>query len=273
MSLQTQTLLTVTGTTRSTARRSSWGLAIQRVIALVLMLALWQVAIIAGVLPSMTPGVPDVVAGIWSAIISPTFWSALGQTLLAATTGWVISCVVGVVLGLLIGSIWWLDKSTSFVVEFGRAFPTIALMPVVMLLLGATTSMEITVVVLSAVWPVLVQSILGSRRLDAGIVDTVRVFRIPPALRFRRVLLPAALPFIATGVRISASIAILVAVGVEVLTQVPGLGRLITLAQEAQRWDMAFAYLFFAGLFGWTIAVVLARAEKKLLAWNRQIDD
>lgn len=272
MTVQTQTA-TATGTVATGPSRLGWGLALQRLLALVVILALWQLATTTGLLPSITPGVPDVILAIGTTITSTTFWSAFGQTLLAATSGWLISCVVGVVLGLLIGTTTWLDRSTSLVVEFGRAFPTIALMPVVMLLLGATTNMEITMVVLAAVWPVLVQSILGSRRLDPSIVDTARIFRIPRGLWFRRVLLPAALPFIATGVRISASISILAAVGVEVLTQVPGIGRLITLAQEAQRWDWAFAYLFFAGLFGWGIATLLQYAEKRLLAWNRQSDD
>lgn len=253
--------------------RSDVTLNVQRVIAGLFFLAIWQLAVVTGILPSMTPGVFDVIAAIWTTVSSGAFWVALGQTLSSAMIGWLISCVVGVVLGLLIGSVRFIDRSTSFVIEFGRAFPTIALMPVVMLLLGATTNMEITMVILSAVWPVLVQSILGSRRLDQSVVDTSRVFRIPPVLWFRRVLLPSALPFIATGVRIAASIAILVAVGVEVLTQVPGLGRLITLAQENQRWDLAFAYLFFAGLFGWAIASLLTYGEKSLLKWNRLTDD
>jgi len=60
---------------------------------------------------------------------------------------------------------------------------------------------------------------------------------------------------------------------VEVLTQVPGLGRLITLAQEAGRWDLTFGYLLFAGLFGWGVAAALQYAEKHLLEWNRQSDD
>ncbi len=264
---------TDTGVVITVQRRYDWMLLLQRLIALAVILVLWQLAVVARVVPSFTPDVPAVIAAVFTTVVSPAFWGALGQTLMSATAGWVISCVIGVVLGLLIGSIRPVDRSTSLVVEFGRAFPTIALMPVMMLLLGATTQMEITLVVLAAVWPVLVQSILGSRRLDPGIVDTVRIFRIPKTLWFRRVLLPAALPFIATGVRISASIAILAAVGVEVLTQVPGIGRLITLAQEAQRWDLAFAYLFFAGLFGWGIATLLSLGEKKLLAWNRQSDD
>lgn len=270
----TQSATAATGASAARAtRRFDWSLLLQRLLALAVILGLFQLLVLSGLLPSITPNVPEILTAIVTTLGAPMFWSALGQTLTAATTGWLISVVVGVVLGLLIGTIRPLDRSTSLVVEFGRAFPTIALMPVVMLLLGATTNMEITMVVLSAVWPVLVQAILGSRRLDPTIVDTTRIFRIPRTLWFRRVLLPAALPFIATGVRISASISILAAVGVEVLTQVPGLGRLITLAQEAQRWDLAFAYLFFAGLFGWGIASLLAWLEGRMLAWNRQSDD
>lgn len=104
-------------------------------------------------------------------------------------------------------------------------------------------------------------------------MDTIRVFGIPRILWFRRVLLPGAMPFIATGVRISASIAILVAVGVEVLSQAPGIGRQITLAQESQDWDVAFAYLFFAGLIGWGIALGLQQIDARLLKWNRQTND
>lgn len=251
----------------------AWGLNLQRLIALIVLLGLWQLLISSGVLPSMAPNPVEVIVAIGDMIVSPRFWSALGQTLSASMTGWIISVVLGVVLGLTFGTIRLLDESTSFVVEFGRAFPTIALMPVMMLLFGATFRMEVIMVVLAAVWPVLVQSILGARRLDASVLDTSKIFRIPRGLWFRRVLLPSAMPFIATGVRISASIAILVAVGVEVLTQVPGLGRLITLAQEAARWDQAFAYLFFAGIFGWLVATLLGLAEKSLLKWNRLSDD
>lgn len=246
---------------------------VQRVLALIVIFALWELGIWTKIFPSIAPSVFDVIVSIFTVLANPSFWSALSNTLIAATSGWLIACAMGIIFGLFIGTMRPLYRSTSLVVEFGRAFPTIALMPVVMLLLGATMTMEITMVVLAAVWPVLVQSILGSRRMDPNIVDTAKMFRIPRHLWFTRVLLPSALPFIATGVRISASISILAAVGVEVLTQVPGLGRLITLAQEAQRWDLAFAYLFYAGVFGWLIAALLSKGEKRLLAWNRRSDD
>lgn len=274
MAMQAQTSSTrAIRSEASKTKRLGSKLLLQRIVALVVILLIWEVLVRLGVFPSITPSVTAVISSIVTLIASPTLWTGLASTLSAATLGWLIACVIGIVGGLLIGTIRPVDRSTSLVVEFGRAFPTIALMPVVMLLLGATMTMEVTMVVLAAVWPVLVQSILGARRMDPNIRDTVKIFRIPKALWFRRVLLPSAMPFIATGVRISASIAILAAVGVEVLTQVPGLGRLITLAQEAQRWDNAFAYLFFAGLFGWLIATLLTVGETKLLAWNRRSDD
>jgi NitT/TauT family transport system permease protein len=221
----------------------------------------------------MTPGVAALVSSIGAALTSATFWSALAQTMTAAVSGWLIAVVVGTVLGLLIGSVRALDRSTSILIDFGRSFPVLALMPVVIMLLGATAQMETVVVALSCLWPVLVQTIYGARRMESAVVDTVRIFQIPAVLRFRRVLLPSATPFIATGVRISASISILVAVGVEVLSQAPGIGRQITLAQQAQRWDSAFAYLFFAGLVGWSIASLLNFAEGRILKWNRQAND
>lgn len=257
---------------KETTTAPGW-LLVQRVAAIAILLALWWLVIASGTMPSMLPGVPQIAQGIGEAFISPIFWAALGRTLIAALTGWALASVIGVFFGLIIGSVKFLDRSTSILIDFGRSFPVLALMPVVIMLLGSNARMEIVVVALSCLWPVMVQTIYGARRQEAEVADTVAVFRIPPLLRFRRVLLPSALPFIATGVRISASIALLVAVGVEVISQAPGVGRQITLMQQAQRWDLAFAYLFFTGLVGWVLATLLQRGENRLLIWKRQEND
>lgn len=248
-------------------------LLVQRLLAIAALIGLWQLVILSGTMPSMAPDVPEIFQSIVEVLGLGVFWAAIAKTMTAALSGWLIAVAVGVTLGLLVGSVSYLDRSTSILIDFGRSFPVLALMPVVIMLLGSNTRMEIVVVSLSCLWPVLVQTIYGARRQEAAVVDTIRVFRIPKGLWFRRVLLPGALPFIATGVRISASIAILVAVGVEVLSQAPGIGREITLAQESQDWDLAFAYLFFAGLMGWGIALGLQALEARFLKWNRQVND
>lgn len=250
--------------------RPSTTLLVQRLLALAAILALWQTAVWTGTIPAIVPGVGAVASAIAGLIVSPAFWTALAQTIGAALLGWAIASAVGVFLGLMIGTMPALDRMTSVLVEFGRAFPTIALLPIFVLILGANARMEVFMVSLACLWPILIQTVYGCRRQDASIVDTVRAFRIPTVLRFRRVLLPAALPFISTGLRIATSMAILVAVGIEVLSQTPGLGRQITLAQEAARWDLAFAFLFYAGLIGWAVASGLSAIESRLLRWNRR---
>lgn len=258
---------------KTEARSTNRSLIIWRIVAVLVICVLWQLIVMTGALPSMVPGIIDIFAAMATSLALPTFWMALGQSTVAAFTGWILASVVGIVLGLVIGSLPIVDRWTSTLIDFGRAFPVLALMPVVILLLGANTTMEIVVVGLSCLWPVLVQTIYGTRRQDPAVVDTVKIFRIPSLLVFRRVLLPGAMPFIATGLRIASAISILVAIGVEVITQTPGLGRQITLAQENQRWDLAFAYIIFAGIFGWAIATGLQVLEARVLRWNRQLEN
>lgn len=251
-------------------RGSAATLLLIRIAVVAAVLVTIEVLSWAGLLPSATPGAGDTIASIITLTVSPSFWIALAQTLTSAAIGWAIAAVVGIVLGIAIGTWSVLDRTTSIVVEFGRSFPVIALLPLVILILGTNARMEIFLVALSCFWPILVQSIYGARRQDPAVIDTVRVFRIPSLLRFTRVRLPASLPMISTGLRIASSIAILVAVGTEVISQTPGIGRQITLAQEAARWDLAFAYLFFAGLVGWLTATGLSRAERRTLRWSRR---
>lgn len=258
-------------------RRASSGRSIPtpvRVVLVILaMLLIWQLLLWLGLLPTMTPSVLEVASAVVTLLVTPAFWTALWQSVSAAFIGWIIACVLAVVTGLLVGGSSFARQSTSVLLDFGRSFPTLALIPVVILLLGASQQMKIVMVVMACFWPVVIQAVQGSKRIDPLLVDVAQTYRIPPGLAFFRVRLPSALPFIATGVRIAAAMAILVAVGVEVLSQTPGLGRQITLAQQAQNWDVAFANLFFAGLFGWVVTLLLAKAEGRLLRWNRLGDE
>src|SRR5687768_8263359 len=116
-------------------------LQVQRFAAIAVLLGVWQVAIASDALPSMLPGVGEILQSIVATIASPMFWSALGRTLAAALAGWAIASVVGVVMGLLIGSVRAFDRSTAVLIDFGRSFPVLALMPVVIMLLGANSLM------------------------------------------------------------------------------------------------------------------------------------
>ncbi|MBF0672542.1 MAG: ABC transporter permease subunit [Salinibacterium sp.] len=254
---------------QAAARGSKAAVVVRRIVAIALLLVLWQVAVLTGIAPGLTPRVDRVALALIEILGRADFWLALLQTVSAALTGVAIATVVGVTIGLLVGSIPAAGRAVGLILDFGRSFPTIALLPVLILVIGANWRMEVLVVSLAAVWPILVQSLYGAQQMTSAASEMTRSYRIPPLLKFRRVLLPSALPMISTGIRIAVAISILVAVGVEVLSQTPGLGRLITLAQGGGRWDLAFAYLFLIGCFGWGVTALLARAEGRLLRWNR----
>lgn len=245
-------------------------LILSRLLVLGVILGVWQLAYSTGALPEVVPSVVQVLLALFAVASSTAFWVAAGQTLFGSLSGWGLAALVGIVFGVAIGTSGFLSRSVEVFVDFGRSFPMLALMPIVVLVIGVNTRMEILMVFLSCLWPVLIQSIAGSRRQDQAVVDTVAVFRISRVRRFWKVTVPGAMPLISTGLRISASISILVAVGVGVLSQTPGLGRRITMAQESSRWDLAFAYIIFAGLMGWALNAGIAAIENKALKWNRQ---
>jgi ABC-type nitrate/sulfonate/bicarbonate transport system permease component len=161
------------------------------------------------------------------------------------------------------------ERATRLLIDVGRSFPVIALLPVVILVLGATTQMKVTLIFIACVFPLVLQTTNGARRLEATLLSTVRSYRLPWQLRFRKVLLPQAAPFIATGLRIAITTAVLVAVGTEVLTQTQGLGRRITLAQSAGETALGYAYIFYAALLGVVINALANSMERRLIRWQR----
>lgn len=245
-------------------------LALRRVLAIGVVALAWQIVVVLGLAPAQVPRVEEILSALMGALGAANFWISLWQTVSAALAGVAIATAVGIPLGLVIGALPAVERSSRLLLDFGRSFPVLALIPMLILALGATWRMEVLVVALAAIWPILVQSLYGARQVDPSVTAMVQCYQIPRGLWFFRVLLPSSMPYIATGIRISIAISILVAIGVEVLSQTPGLGRLITLAQGGSRWDLAFAYLFLIGLFGWAVTAGVARAEARLLRWNRR---
>jgi ABC-type nitrate/sulfonate/bicarbonate transport system permease component len=188
----------------------------------------------------------------------------------SALIGLALGTVVGVPVGLLLGISPALQRSTRFLVDFGRAFPVISLLPVMVLMLGATSRMEIVVVFSGVVWPIMLQTTDGARRVEPVIADTVRAYRIPRRLSYLKVVLPNAAPFAVTGIRIAAAASILIALGGEVLSLTPGMGGNLSRAQTDGAPAVALAYVVYAGLVGLLLNKGLWALEGRFLAWNRR---
>lgn len=233
--------------------------------------ALWAASNATGIIDTaILPPVETVGWQIGAVLARPEFYAALGNTLFDALRGLLIATALGVPTGIFVGMFQGVDNATRMVVDFGRSFPVIALLPILVLLFGATAAMKVVAISIACFFPILIQTIYGARRLEPTIVDTIRSYRIPAHLRFFKVLLPAAGPYIATGLRIATTVSILVSVGVEIVSLTPGMGREIALSRSYNETGTTFAYIFYAGLLGVALTFLWDRLEGRLLAWHHR---
>lgn len=246
-------------------------LILQQVMVFVIFFALWALGDAMGWFnPDVIPPLADTGQAFVTLLGRPELPWALWYTLRDSLTGVAIAAFLAIPLGLLIGNSSKVEKSTRVILDFGRAFPAIALVPIFILIFGTNHTTKIIMIAIACFFPIIVQSIYGARRTEATMVDTIASFRIPPLLRFRKVVFPAALPFIATGLRLSLSISILVAVAAEILTQVPGLGTQVSLSRTFNEVAIAFVYTIFAGLMGVLLTGLWDIFERRLLSWHHR---
>jgi ABC-type nitrate/sulfonate/bicarbonate transport system permease component len=239
-------------------------------VALALVLV-WALGDAAGLFnPNVLPPVLDVARDMIRAWSRPEFLPSLFGTLGDAAAGIVIAAVIAIPLGIVIGMYPPVERSTRTLLDFGRSFPVVALLPILVLIIGATHGMKIVTIALACFFPILLQTIYGARRLEPTIVDTVKSFRIPFGLRFFAVILPAASPYIATGLRIATAVSILVAVGTEVIIPITGLGQQATISRNDNQVSLAFVYVIYSGLLGLLLTSLWELLEERLLAWHRR---
>jgi NitT/TauT family transport system permease protein len=253
------------------ARLSRSGRWLRGAAGLAALAATSQLLAVTGVVPrEFLPPAAEVLTRAAQLAGDPEFLFNVGVTLKAWATGVAIAVAAGVSLGLLLGSVPVVGTAIRPVLEFLRPIPSVALIPLVSLILGAGLATEVTLVVYAAVWPVLYNTVYGLQEVDPVPRETLRVFGFGRFAVLWRVSLPAAAPFIATGVRLAAAIGLILAVGTEILAGFgDGLGVFIAQAQQAVEGTTdVLAGTVWAGALGLVINAVLARGERRLFHWH-----
>ena len=193
----------------------------------------------------------------------------LGTTLGSYVQGLAIAIVLGVLAGAILGTSRTLLAASSVVIEFLRPIPAVALIPLAILLFGFDTGMRRFVIAFAAVWPILIGTLYGVRGADPFLHDVARTSGVGPAGRLVRVTLPAALPSIATGIRVSASLALLVCVTAEfVVGAGGGIGSYMQQQQSAVHIPELYAAVFAVGLLGYLVNAGLRSAERRVVFWG-----
>lgn len=190
---------------------------------------------------------------------------SLGRLLL----GWSIAIATGITIGVLIGRSRVFSDLLDPSLQFLRAVPGPALIPIFIILLGTETTMRVTLIAFGSVWPVLLNTIEGVRTVDPLRIDTARTFKLPPLARLTRIILPEATPKIFAGIRVSLSLAIILMVVSELVASTNGIGyRILTSQIMLLLTDMWCGILLLA-LLGLTLNSIFERLERFVLRWHR----
>jgi len=232
------------------------------------LLGLWELFARTGVLPDEVPPFTDIVSWLVDQLGDPAFWTSVRQTVWQWFAGLVIGGVVGIVLGVTIGAVPFVQRLLNVPLEFLRPIPAIVYLPLLILVLGSRPQTAILLASLGAFWPLLFQSIYGVRAIDQQAIETGKVFGLSKRQRLWYIMLPSLLPYLATGVRIASSLALIVAVSIELVGGVPGLGADMAAASQNGLYDAMYGLLLVSGILGLLLNAVLERTEKRLLRWH-----
>jgi ABC-type nitrate/sulfonate/bicarbonate transport system permease component len=131
------------------------------------------------------------------------------------------------------------------------------------------TPMEVAAIIFGVIWPVLVNSIDGARHVDGGYTETARAFRLPPAQRLTRVILPGAAPKICAGLRLSLALALVMMIISEFAGSTNGIGNEMLTAQSTFDIPLMWQVIGLLGVLGIVLNALFAVAERRVLAWQR----
>ncbi|GGL10244.1 ABC transporter permease [Mangrovihabitans endophyticus] len=206
-----------------------------------------------------------------SELATANFWTALGQTLGGWAAGLALAMIAGLVVGVIVGSVPFLRAVTASTVEFLRPIPSVALIPLVVLMYGSRPQSALVLVVYASFWQVLVQVLYGVADVDPVVRDTARSYRFSRWSIVRTVVWPTALPYVVTGFRLAAAVALILEITAELIIGVPGLGRSIGVAQSSGAVAQTYALVIVVGLIGVAVNASARAVERRVLRWHTSV--
>lgn len=225
-----------------------------------------------GVVPARyLPPTSRILTELVDSAASGTLWAAAGNTVLTWAIGLGLAVAAAVVLGLIIGSVPLLRAATASTIEFLRPIPSVAWIPAAIVLYGPVRAGTLLIVVYAAFWQMLVQVLHGVVDVDPVARDTARSYRLGPIARVRWVVLPTALPYLVTGLRLAATVALILTVTGELFVGTPGLGAEILRASAGGAVATTYALVVVTGLLGVAANLAFRALERYLLSWHPSI--
>jgi NitT/TauT family transport system permease protein len=238
-------------------------------IVLALLIAFWEIAPRVGILDkTFLPPFSDVINALADLAKSGQLTEHISASVGRALKGFVVAVVVAVPLGIVIGWYRPVAQLLNPVLELFRNTAALALLPVFALILGIGETSKVALVIYACVFPILLNTISGVRTVDPLLIKSARSLGLPSFRLFQKVILPAALPTIFTGIRLSAAASILVLVAAEMVGAQSGLGYLIMASQLNFQIPQMYAGILTIALVGLIFNFVLVLIERRFSRWR-----
>jgi ABC-type nitrate/sulfonate/bicarbonate transport system permease component len=214
------------------------------------------------------PAMSTTFSALWTMLQTEHFWGALLHTVRGWALGLGLAIILAVPIGIALGSSRLAARAFRVPIEFLRPIPSAVLIPLLFLTLGTNLKSEVFLAAFGAFWPLLVQTMYGVRDVDPIALDTARSFRLGRLERLWRITLPSSVPYIATGVRISSTVALILAFTAELFMGIPGLGRELNIVQSFGLTDQVYALAVAVGFLGLAVHLVMTALERRMLRWH-----
>jgi ABC-type nitrate/sulfonate/bicarbonate transport system permease component len=234
-----------------------------------LVLTFWEILSRVGVLSEDGFSRPSrfFVAGA-KALADGTLLEQTAQTFAAAAQALAVAALAGILLGAILGLFRPLERAAQLTIDALRPIPSVALIPLSLLLFGFSRNMSAAVAAFACFWPILIVTLSAVRGIDARLIEVGRLLGFPLPKIIAKFALPAALPGILVGIRVAAGIAIVVTVTTEIVTNPRGLGFAMTMAAQSLQADLVWATLLWIGVIGWLVNWSLERLERRWLRYR-----
>jgi ABC-type nitrate/sulfonate/bicarbonate transport system permease component len=218
--------------------------------------------------PDYLPPTSTILRTLAQQVDQARFRDAVADTVYTWIVGLAIAVAAGIVVGVIIGSVPVLRALTESTIEFLRPIPSVALIPLVIVLYGSTIKSTLVLVVYAAFWQVLVQVLHGVADVDPVARDTAAAYRLGAWARVRYLIWPTTLPYAVTGLRLATSVALILTITGELVVGSPGLGKEIAIAQDSGAVPLTYALVVLTGVLGVLANLLTRAAERRALAWH-----
>ncbi len=232
-------------------------------------LAAWQISSTQGwINPAVFPRLDIIVAALWKGIVGGALIDDIAISLQRSSIAFAAAVAIGIPLGLFMGQVAAVERALDPLLQFFRQTSALALYPVFILMLGLGEASKVFVIFWATLFPILLSTIGGVKEVDRKLIEMARTYGAGPIAIFRRVVLPASVPAIFVGLRLSATTALLLLIAAEMIGANKGVGFQVMNAQYNFQIPLMYASILLLALLGLAANAGLVLLQRKLCRWS-----